>query len=234
MCGRFASKITWQQLNGHYEIAASEQQAAPADLKPLYNIAPTLTVPVIRLNREGRREIALLRWGLIPYWAKDAKIGVRTINARAETLATAPAFREAFRRRRCLVPATGFYEWKKLGAGKQPYFISLRDGSPVTFAGLWERWGKGETRIESFTIVTGEPNSLVATLHDRMPVILDPSDYNSWLKPGETMPPALLQPFPTQLMTVYPVSPRVNAVKNDDAALIEPVAELSSEQRKLL
>jgi len=234
MCGRFASKLTWQQLNEHYGIAAAEQTTARPDLKPLYNIAPTQSVPVVRLDREGGREIALLRWGLIPYWSKDAKIGVRTINARAETLATAPAFREAFRRRRCLVPASGFYEWKKLGASKQPYFIALRDGSPITFAGLWERWGKGESRIESFTIVTGEPNSLVATLHDRMPVILDPSDYDTWLKPGETMPHAQLQPFPAQLMTAYPVSPRVNAVKNDDATLIEPVAELPSEQRKLL
>src|SRR5215510_1300625 len=106
MCGRFASKLTWQQLNEHYGIAAAEQTTARPDLKPLYNIAPTQSVPVVRLDREGRREIALLRWGLIPYWSKDAKIGVRTINARAETLATAPAFREAFRRRRCLVPAS--------------------------------------------------------------------------------------------------------------------------------
>ncbi len=235
MCGRFASNLTWQQLHDLYEIAAPERTPAPPDLKPLYNIAPTLTVPVVRLNRAGRRKIALLRWGLIPYWSKDAKIAYRTINARADTVATAAAFRAAFERRRCLVPALGFYEWRKLDGDKQPYFIGLRDSTPLAFAGLWERWKQGEDALETFTIITGEPNSLVAEIHDRMPVILDPADYDAWLTAADSAGlQALLQPFPSQLMAAYPVSKRVNNVKNDDAALIEPATELQSDERKLL
>src|SRR5262249_53979025 len=155
---------------------------------------PTDLLPVCRLDRSGDREIAMLRWGLIPYWAKDERIGFKAINARAETVATAPAFREAFKHRRCLVPANGFYEWKKLPGGrKQPYLIQMRGGSPFSFAGLWERWKKGETPIETFTIITGEPNSLAAELHDRMPVILDPDDYDTWLRASDTsIPQALL------------------------------------------
>jgi len=174
----------------------------------------------------GQREIAMLRWGLIPFWAKDDKIGYKTINARAETIATAPAFRAAFKKRRCLVPASGFYEWKKLEDGsKQPYLIAARDGSPFSFAGLWERWDKDEAPVETFTIITGEPNSLVADLHNRMPVILDPDDYDVWLTAVDTaIPQALLQPFPTQLMTAFPVSKRVNSPENDDAAVIAPLS----------
>jgi putative SOS response-associated peptidase YedK len=225
MCGRFASNLTWEQLHAIYGIAAPEQTPAPPDLQPHYNIAPTQTVPVARLNRAGRREIALLRWGLIPYWSKDAKIGARTINARAETVATAATFRGAFERRRCLVPANGFYEWRKLGGDKQPYFVGLRDGAPLSFAGLWERWKTGEMALETFTIITGEPNSLVAEIHDRMPVILDPADYDAWLNATDTaILQALLQPFPSQLMTAYPVSKRVNNARNDDAGVMEPLA----------
>ena len=223
MCGRFTAKLTWQQLHDLYEIAAPEPRHDELDLKPRYNIAPTQTVPVVRLNPEGRREIAMLRWGLIPFWSKDPKIAYRMINARAETVATAPAFRAAFKKRRCLVPASGFYEWKKLDDGKQPYFIGMRDGSSFAFAGLWERWDKGEAPVETFTIITGEPNSLVAQLYNRMPVILDPDDYDAWLNAADTaIPQALLQPFPAQLMTAHPVSKRVNNAKNDDAAVMEP------------
>ena len=224
MCGRFTAKLTWQQLHDLYEIAVPEPRQDDLDLKPRYNIAPSQTVPVLRLNPAGRRELALLRWGLIPSWSKDPKIAYRTINARAETIATAPAFRAAFKKRRCLVPASGFYEWKKLDDGKQPYYIGMRDSAPFAFAGLWERWDKGESPIETFTIITGEPNSLLADIHNRMPAILDPNDYDAWLSAADTaIPQALLQPFPAQLMTAHPVSKRVNTPKNDDAALIEPV-----------
>jgi putative SOS response-associated peptidase YedK len=223
MCGRFTAKLTWQQLHDLYEIGIAESPPDGLDLKFRYNIAPTQPVPIVRSNPAGRREIALLRWGLIPFWSKDAKIAYRTINARAETIATAPAFRAAFKKRRCLVPASGFYEWKKLDGDKQPYFIGLRDGAPLAFAGLWERWDKGEAPVETFTIITGEPNSLVAGLHDRMPVILDPDDYDAWLTAADTaIPQALLQPFPSQLMTAYPVSKRVNNARNDDPAMMEP------------
>jgi len=140
-------------------------------------------------------------------------------------VATAPAFRAAFKKRRCLIPATGFYEWKKLEDGsKQPYLIGMRDGLPFSFAGLWERWDKGEAPIETFTIITGEPNSLVADLHNQMPVILDPDDYHAWLTAADTtIPQAMLQPFPAQLMTAFPVSKRVNSPKSDDAEVIAPM-----------
>jgi len=224
MCGRFTAKLTWQQLHDLYEIAVPESAPPELDLMPRYNIAPTQTVPIVRLNSARRRELALLRWGLIPFWATDAKIAQRTINARAETIATAPAFRAAFENRRCLIPASGFYEWKKLDDGtKQPYFIGLRDGAPFAFAGLWERWSKGAAPVETFTIITGQPNSLVAPLHDRMPAILDPEDYNAWLTATDRAAlQALLQPFPAQLMTAYAVSKRVNNAKNDDPAVLEP------------
>ena len=173
-------------------------------------------MPACRLNREGQREIAMMRWGLIPYWATDPKIGYKTINAGAETMATAPAFRAAFKKRRCLVPASGLHERKKDG-GKQPHLIEMRDGSPFSFAGLCERWDKAEPPIETFTIITGEPSSLVAGMHNRMPVILDPHDYDAWLTAaGTAIPQALLQPFPAQLMWAYPVSKRINSPKNDD------------------
>ena len=224
MCGRFTAKLTWQQLHDLYGIVLPQSPPDGLDLKFRYNIAPTQTVPVVRLNSGGRREIALLRWGLIPFWSKDAKIAYRTINARAETVATAPAFRAAFKKRRCLVPASGFYEWKKLdGSDKQPYFIGMSDGAPFAFAGLWERWDKGEAPVETFTIITGEPNSLVAGLYDRMPAILDPEDYEAWLTAADTaIPQAVLQPFPAQLMTAYPVSKRVNNTRNDEPAMMEP------------
>lgn len=224
MCGRFASNLTWQQLHEIYGIVAPQPPPAAADARPLYNIAPTQSVPVVRLNSAGQRELALLRWGLIPSWSKDAKIGYRLFNARAETVATAPSFRAAFKRRRCLVPATGFYEWKRLDGDKQPYFIGLRDRAPLAFAGLWERWDKGEAPLETVTIITGEPNALVAEIYDRMPVILDPADYEAWLHAGDTaIPQALLQPFPSQLMAAYPVGKRVNSAKNDDPTVMEPM-----------
>ena len=228
MCGRFTVRLTWEQIHGLLNIIPAKREPAQRelDLKPRYNVAPSQQVPVVRLDKNGQRELAMLRWGLIPSWASDPKIGYKMINARAETVATAPSFRAAFKKRRCLIPATGFYEWKKLEDGsKQPYLIGMRDGTPFSFAGLWERWDKGEAPIETCTIVTGEPNSLVAELHNRMPAILEPEDYEAWLRAADTaIPQAMLRPFPSQLMQAYPVSKRVNSPKNDDAALIEPAA----------
>jgi|SRR5882724_149418 len=227
MCGRFTVRLTWEQIHGLLNIPPAKRDPAQRelDLNPRYNVAPSQKIPVVRLDPAGQRELVMLRWGLIPSWATDPKIGYKMINARAETVATAPSFRAAFKRRRCLIPTSGFYEWKKLeDDSKQPYLIQMRDGEPFSFAGLWERWDKGEEPIETCTIITGEPNSLVADLHNRMPVILDPADYDAWLTGSD--PPALqkmLQPFPAQLMTAFPVSKRVNSVKNDDAELIERV-----------
>ena len=228
MCGRYRSPTT---LDSMRELLRFLNEL-PEDIRPRYNAAPTDSLPVVRLDRNGNRELATLRWGLIPFWAEDAKIGSKFINARAETIATAPAFRAAFRTRRCLVPAGGFYEWKKIDGRRQPYHVGLRDGAPFAFAGLWERWNRGAAPIESFTIITGAPNSLVAGLHDRMPAILDPEDYDAWLTATDTAIAAamLQQPFPAQLMAAYPVSTKVNSVKNDTPDLIEPVT-LSTDDR---
>ena len=162
-----------------------------------------------------------MRWGLIPYWAKDPSIGARTINARAETVAARPAFRESLERRRCLIPADGFYEWKRSRRAKQPFCFQVGDGEMFAFAGLWDRWRSPDgTLIESCTILTTTPNRLLGDIHDRMPVILSPDDYDLWLDPGMTNTASavdLLKPYDAALMTAYPVSARVNAVANDDA-----------------
>jgi putative SOS response-associated peptidase YedK len=222
MCGRYSITTAPEAMRRLFRFT----NPVP-ELPPRYNAAPTDKLPVVRLDREGNRELAVLRWGLIPFWAKDEKIGFKSINARAETASTAPAFREAFRHRHCLVPATGFYEWKKLpGGGKQPYNIRMRDGSPMAFAGLWERWRKGQEPIETFTIITGQPNSLTAELHDRMPVILEPDHWDTWLAARDMVAmQAMLQPFPAQLMRAYPVSQKVGNVKNDTPDLIEPLRQ---------
>lgn len=221
MCGRYRSTTPAGKLRELLRFLND-----PPEIRPRYNAAPTDVLPVVRLDGNGDRELAMLRWGLIPFWAKDRKIGAKFINARAETIATAPAFRAAFRARRCLVPASGFYEWKKTDGGKQPYHIGMRDGAPFAFAGLWERWTKGDAPTDSFTIVTGAPNSLVAGLHDRMPAILDPADYDAWLTAADaaTAEAMLQQPFPAQLMAAYPVSSKVNSVKNDTADIVEPAS----------
>jgi putative SOS response-associated peptidase YedK len=200
------------------------------NLEPRYNIPPTEDIAVVRPDpgSTGRR-LDMLRWGLVPYWAKDIKIGFSLINAKAETVAEKPAFRDAFKERRCIIPADGFYEWKKLDAKtKQPYAIVMKDRGAFGFAGLWERWkdrASGQT-IQSCTIITTTPNEVCAPIHDRMPVILEPKDYARWLGEEPTEPPhfmIMLKPFPAEAMEAYPVSSRVWSVKNTDAALFEPL-----------
>jgi putative SOS response-associated peptidase YedK len=170
-----------------------------------------------------QRECVLLRWGLIPGWADDPKIGNRMINARAETVASKPAFRNAFKRRRCLVVTDGFYEWKKLVQGKQPHYIRMKDDRPFAFAGLWESWHRDGSQIESCTIITTEPNALMKSIHNRMPVILRPDDYDCWLDPefqdGDALQ-RLLAPFSAHRMEAYPVSTLVNSPGNDVADCI--------------
>ena len=194
---------------------------------PTYNAAPQSMQPVVRMDRDtGKRAMALLRWGLVPFWAKDAKFGYTTINARAEEVASKPAYREALKKRRCLVPADAFYEWQRIDAKtKNPFAIALRSREPYAFAGLWERWSPKEGEaLETFTIVTTDPNELMETIHNRMPVIVEKRDYDRWLEPGDAARPPvdLLRPYPAEKMVAWPVSARVGNVRNNDAELLEP------------
>jgi putative SOS response-associated peptidase YedK len=219
MCGRYTNLLTYRQLVDLYRLTDPGQPTLP--LAPRYNIAPTQDAPVVRIGKRGQREAAMLRWGLVPSWAKDADSAFRMINAKAETVAEKPAFRAAFRRRRCLVPADSFYEWKAVDGGKQPHRIMMADGAPFAMAGLWERWEKGDEPQETFCIITTEANELLRSIHNRMPVILDPADWPAWLEATETtIPLALLQPVAAPRMRAYPVSRRVNSPKNDDPQVI--------------
>ena len=211
------------ELSRHKEIVEKYFSAnGDDDWIPRYNIAPTQSVPSIRQNpKEPVRKLSLVRWGLIPSWSKDASGAARMINARSETAATLPAFRDALKSRRCLVPVDGFYEWKRAGKTKQPFCFEVRDGELFAFAGLWDRWkDPNGTWMKSCSILTTTPNAVTGTVHDRMPVILDPSVYDLWLDPGMTNVEAvsdLLKPYDAELMRSYPVSARVNSVANDDA-----------------
>lgn len=224
MCGRYSQSQPAEIIAKAFQV-----ENVPA-LEPRYNIAPTQSVSaVLQASAATNRQFKLLHWGLIPSWAKDAKMGARLINARAETVAEKPAFRTAFRQRRCLVVADGFYEWQQQenAKQKQPYYIRLNDGHPFAFAGLWEHWedNNGEA-IESCTLLTTEPNELMRSIHNRMPVILNPKDYDLWLDP-EVKKSELLQPllrsYPTEEMMAYPVSKAVNKPSNDRAECIERV-----------
>ena len=230
MCGRFARRSTQQVLADWFGVELEDMPW----FAPTYNAAPQSVQPVVRLNRDsGNREFALQRWGLVPFWAKDAKLAYTTINARAEQAAQKPAFREALRKRRCLVPADAFYEWQrpnpkiapKTGAkAKQPFAIALKSGEPYAFAGLWERWQPKEGEpLETFTILTTDPNETMEPIHNRMPVILEPRDYLRWLSPGDpARPPVdLLRPFPAEKMLAWPVGDRVGNVRNNDPQLLE-------------
>jgi len=225
MCGRYLLKAPADALRRAFGFV--EQP----NLMPRYNIAPTQDAPVLRERREpkGERTLQMLRWGLIPWFAEDMKGGAKLINARGESVATKPSFREAFRKRRCLVLADGFYEWRVEGKVRQPYLIERRDREAFAFAGLWERWVP-KTRppeppyIDSFTIVTTSANALLQPLHQRMPVILAPEDWGRWLDrtASEAELKALLKPAAGDLLSYVPVSTRVNAAAPDDAGLIEP------------
>ena len=189
------------------------------EITPRYNIAPTQPVVAVHASEGAGRNCEMMHWGLIPSWADDPAIGTRMINARAETVATKPSFRSAFRQRRCLVVADGFYEWQKLERRKQPHYIRLRDGKPFAFAGLWERWNKGEGGpLDTCTIITTSPNELIENLHDRMPVILPPNHFEDWLEPEPlalSRLQDLLVPYPAEGMEAYPVSTYVNKPAND-------------------
>lgn len=219
MCGRFTITATPDQLQ-----KAFPGIAVPAQMTPRYNIAPSQPIAVV--PNDGRNAVDFFVWGLIPSWAKDPSIGNNLINARGETLAEKPSFRTAYKRRRCLILADGFYEWKKIPdqRGKTPHYITLKDHQPFAMAGLWEQWFSPDgSEIKSATIVTTEPNALMAQLHNRMPVILHPDDYARWLDPGERSAADLqdlIVPFPAKEMEYYPVSKLVNSPVNDLPATV--------------
>ncbi len=222
MCGRFTHHLTWRQIVGLYRLTQVEP---PPGWRERYNLAPTQDAPVIR-TRDGERECAMLRWGLVPSWSKEPKAEYSTINARSETVATKPTYREAFRRRRCLVPASGFYEWRaEPGAkGKQPYYFRRADGEPMTFAGLWERWQKGEApALETFTIIVTSASEQVQPFHHRMPVILQTDQFDAWLEGDPQILEPMLAPFAGAL-AIDPVSRAVNDPRNDGPELIATAA----------
>lgn len=221
MCGRFAliaSAPRLARLLGLMDVP---------ELPPRYNIAPSQSVAAVRTSRGDGPELVLMRWGLIPAWSKTPGKDYRMINAKAETLAERPAFRTAYRRRRCLIPADGFYEWKRLSDRKQPYYLAMEDGEPFAFAGLWEQWrGPDEDIIDSCAIITTEPNPVVAPVHNRMPAILGKQDFGAWLDPNHqdtNTLDALLKPYDASPMVATPVSAHVNNPRNDDSVCIEPI-----------
>lgn len=222
MCGRYTVTVPLEQLAFRFGF----DPAGPAgDLRPRYNVAPAQEVLAVLPDGE-RRLPRLLRWGLIPSWAKDPGIGARLINARIETVAEKPAFRQAVRRRRCLVPADGFIEWRRQGGRRDPFWFRLRSGEPFAFAGLWEVWTpQGGPALASCTILTTAANALVAAIHDRMPVILPAEAEEDWLDPtapAEALLAALREPYPAEAMEVRPANPRVNSPRNDDPGCLAP------------
>jgi len=221
MCGRYRLSRRKQIVEEYFEAPSDD------DWEPRYNIAPTQPIPVIRQNpKELRRDMSLMRWGLIPSWA-TALSGPPMINARSETAATMPAFRDPMKSRRCLVPADGFYEWQRKGNTKQPFCFEVNDGELFAFAGLWDRWKDPSGQwIRSCSILTTTPNAVTASIHDRMPVILDPDCYELWLDPGMQnikVVSDMLTPYDARMMRSCPVSSRVNSVANDDADCSMPV-----------
>ncbi|MEJ2513704.1 MAG: SOS response-associated peptidase [Gammaproteobacteria bacterium] len=229
MCGRYAF---FTPLEAVARLFGATEIHVP-DPAPRYNIAPTQEVPVVRISPQLEagdgtvREIALARWGLVPFWAKDPAIGNRMINARAESVAGKPAFRAAFRRRRCLLPADGFFEWQSTDSGKQPWYIHHAEGAPLALAGLWELWDRDEDAppLATCTIITSRANSFMERLHHRMPVVLDAPARDAWLDPAS--PPELLQgllePAEDAPLAAHPVSRKVNSPFNESAELLDPV-----------
>jgi putative SOS response-associated peptidase YedK len=233
MCGRYRLSRRKQIIEEHFDAISGEE-----DWTPRYNVAPTQPVLVIRQSpADPTRNLSQMRWGLIPSWSKDMSGAARMINARSETAHSLPAFRDALKQRRCLVPADGFYEWKRAGKAKQPYCFEVNGGQLFAFAGLWERWkAPSGDWVKTCTILTTTPNAVTAAVHDRMPVILNASDYDLWLDPGlkDTADVLeMLKPYDALQMRAYPVSSRVNQVQNDDADCAKPVEIEAAPQGQL-
>jgi len=232
MCGRFRLSRQKQMVEEYFETSPWD-----GDWSPRYNIAPTQPVPVIRQHpKEPVRQLSLMRWGLVPHWAKDASIAARTINAKSETAATKPAFRDPLKLRRCLIPADGFYEWTRTAASKQPYCFEVQDGELFAFAGLWDGWKDASGQwMKTCSILTTTPNAVASAVHDRMPVILPPDAYDLWLDPAiedVRIVSELLKPLDASLMRCYAVSTRVNHAANDDAECSCPV-DIEKNQNRL-
>ncbi len=222
MCGRYTLTVDLNALQSSFDIDV----IAVSDWNPRYNIAPTQNLPVI-YNEAGQRRLELFRWGLIPFWADDKGIGSRMINARAETVDSKPSFRAAFKYRRCLIPADGFYEWQAQNGGpKIPMYFRREDEKPFAFAGLWEEWNKDGEIVRSYTIITTQPNDIVRPIHNRMPAILPPEAYECWLntppEDAKALKPILLELFPSDPLETYPVSRDVNNPQNDSSHIIRP------------
>jgi putative SOS response-associated peptidase YedK len=221
MCGRYAVTTVPEAMRALFRYLNSP------DFPPRYNVAPTQPVPIVRVV-EGQRELALVRWGLIPAWVKDPRTFSLLINARGESALDKPAFRNAMKRRRCLFPADGFYEWRPEKGGKRPYLVRLKSGQPMAFAGLWEAWmGPNGEEMETAAIVTTAASRVIAHIHDRMPVIVPPEAFDFWLDPSvdAEMASSVIQPAPDAQLTFFPVSAAVNRTANDSAALLEPLRE---------
>jgi putative SOS response-associated peptidase YedK len=223
MCGRFVVDIPASELAKIFKIVETETR-----LMARYNVAPTQQIGVIRSDSNGTRHLDLLKWGLIPSWSKDPHIGYKMINARSETADTKPSFKSALKHRRCIIPASGFYEWREESGKKHPIYIKLKDNNLMLFAGIWDHWKAPEGNvIESCTMLTTETNDLIKPLHDRMPVILDTQNIDMWLDPQVSDPEQLkplFRSFPSELMEMYQVSDLVNSPKNDNPSCIAPLA----------
>lgn len=223
MCGRFTlGRSRPERLQASLGVGLRHPWP---DLVPRYNIAPSQPVAIVRQAADGLFDVALVTWGLVPSWSEEPKTAYSTINARAETVDTKPAFRSAFRHRRCLVPADGWYEWEKRGPAKIPWYFHRKDGADFAFAGIWERWERGGGRLESCSIIVTGANRLAGTVHDRMPAVLAPEQYRAWLDPANRDLGALktlLVPAPDDWFTAHRVGTLVNSPRNDHAALIEP------------
>jgi putative SOS response-associated peptidase YedK len=219
MCGRYTLSTPAGRLAEEFQLDST------VEIPPSYNVAPTQQVAAV-LEDEGGRRLEMLRWGLVPSWADDPDIGARMINARSETAPEKPSFRRAFRGRRCLIAADGFYEWKREDGGKQPYYFRMQDGRPFAFAGLWESWDKGDGTLRTCAILTTRANSVLEEIHDRMPVILPHDAYNAWLDPDADREELgeLMIPYPGDDLETYPVSRFVNSPRNNDERCIEPAA----------
>lgn len=223
MCGRYAQYGPISRPSRYCGVA--EDHILADEAPPRYNIAPSSDVLVVRLGDDGERELVRLKWGLVPSWAKEPETGYSMINARAETVDTKPAFRAAFHRRRCLIPADGWYEWQPIPGQrwKQPWYFRLKSEEPLAFAGLWEHWQQGPQSLQTCTIIVCEANALAAPIHDRMPVILEPQDFAAWLDPKAPADQAraLLKPAPVETLRAYKVSRAVNSTAHDGPQLIE-------------